>query len=95
MGDRDATSDDEDVEMEVKDTDDDDTPYGTTVRVAQGHIAGGTVGGIYEWIGSDGTDVYLSRENFASTSRWRLISPDSRLLASEDYSKTDLWELAD
>ncbi len=68
---------------------------GDTVRVAPGHLAGGTIGGVYIWKGGDEEDVDLRQEHYGDTSRWTLVLPDYRYLGAEDYSDTELWELAD
>ncbi|MFN9916279.1 MAG: hypothetical protein ACK53L_27060, partial [Pirellulaceae bacterium] len=82
-GDPDATTDDKETTVERWEKGD-DTPYGTTVRVARGHTAGGIAGAIYEWIGDkpgDSSDVELWAANYSDTLRWKQISPDERNLA--------------
>ncbi len=43
---------------------------GDTVRVANGHSAGGTIGRVYRYIGSDRESVNLAAENYAHGSNW-------------------------
>lgn len=65
-----------------------------SVRVADGHTAGGIVGRLYRFIPEASEAILLEREDYSDTSRWQLIDQEDSVVRLPEYVSDQTVQLA-